>query len=175
MLGTVGIDLDLRLATTADLDVVVDILRDAARWLADRGIEQWPSDGFPAHTIAERIDRGETYLAEIDGMPVATVSIDWADPGMWGLIQGNDGLAAYAHRMAVRRAWAGQRLGEQLLDFVRRKARDAGRPLVRLDCVTANRALCRYYEARGWTHVRDITDEIGTESLFEQSSGLLVP
>jgi|GEM_PF-6968699 len=43
-------------------------------------------------------------------------------------------------------------------------------PAVRLDCVTANQRLCRYYLERGWTHVRDITDEIGTESLFERSA-----
>jgi GNAT superfamily N-acetyltransferase len=73
--------------------------------------------------------------------------------------------------MAVRRAWAGNGLGDQLLGWARERARTVGRSLVRLDCVTANQALCRYYLDRGWVHVRDITDEIGTESLFEKSSG----
>ncbi len=168
MLNT-AIDLTIRPAAADDLDVVVGIIRDAARWLAARGVEQWPADGFPPHTIADRIGRGETYVVDVDGDPAATVSIDWADPGMWGA-QGSDGRAAYLHRMAVCRRYAGMGIGERLVEFAREQARAAGRPLVRLDCVTANRDLCRYYLARGWAHVRDITDEIGTESLFELSA-----
>lgn len=149
------------------MDLVAGILREAARWLAGLGVEQWPSDGFPVETVAARIERKETYVAEIDSEPVATLSLDQADPEMWGP-EGDDRQALYIHRMAVCRAWAGRQVGDRLLDWAAWQARIAGRPLVRLDCVTANEQLVAYYLTRGWRLVRTIVDEIGVESLFEK-------
>ncbi|WP_045876664.1 GNAT family N-acetyltransferase [Pseudofrankia sp. DC12] len=161
--------LAIRPASSDDVDTVAGILAEAARWLAARGIEQWPADGFPVADIRDRIARGETYVAEADGHAVATISLDWADPDMWGAA-GTDGAAVYVHRLAVLRSAAGRRIGEQLLAWAAAQALAAGRAQVRLDCVTANAQLCRYYVDRGWTHVRDITDEIGTESLFQREA-----
>jgi len=48
---------EICLATTADLDDVLDILLESARWLASRGINQWPADGFPRELVADQISR----------------------------------------------------------------------------------------------------------------------
>jgi hypothetical protein len=49
---------DIALAGPADLDDVLDILSETARWLTSRGINQWV-DGFPREMIAADISRGE--------------------------------------------------------------------------------------------------------------------
>lgn len=157
--------LQVRRATPEDVGTVVDILAEAAKWLASRGICQWPEHGFPASDVAERIKREEMHLVYLAGEPVATIAIDWADSYFWAF---TDDDAVYVHRLAVRRQWAGQQIGERLLDWAADQAIAAGRTWVRLDCVADNKGLCQYYLDRGWTHVRDLTDEIGTESMFQR-------
>jgi hypothetical protein len=55
-------DLAIREARIADLGVVLSILEQAARWLV-----WWTPGSFSRQRIAERIDRGEMYLAELAG------------------------------------------------------------------------------------------------------------
>ncbi len=50
-------------AQPADIDAVLDILEDAARWLVSRDIDQWRPGSFDRHAVAARIERGEVYLA----------------------------------------------------------------------------------------------------------------
>jgi hypothetical protein len=38
---------EIVLAVRDDIDEVLAVLNEAARWLASRGINQWPTDGFP--------------------------------------------------------------------------------------------------------------------------------
>ena len=56
---------EIALVVLDDLDDVLDILNEAARWLTSRGINQW-IDGFPRELIARNISRGEVYLARRD-------------------------------------------------------------------------------------------------------------
>jgi GNAT superfamily N-acetyltransferase len=55
------------------------------------------------------------------------------------------------YNLAVRRAWAGQGVGRQLLQWAERKAAEAGRRYLRLDCVPTNAFLRQYYEDAGFT------------------------
>ena len=43
---------EITLAVSADIDDVLDVLNEAARWLASRGINQWRVDGFTRELIA---------------------------------------------------------------------------------------------------------------------------
>ena len=77
------VELEIRPAASKDVDTVVDILSEAARWVRDKGFEQWP-DPFPADVVAQAIARGELYLALDAGEPVGTVTLQWDDPLFWG-------------------------------------------------------------------------------------------
>jgi len=62
--STIGL-LVLDPARPADLDDVLEILAEAAAWLAAQGIDQWaspPPPGLRARIAAE-IERGEVYIA----------------------------------------------------------------------------------------------------------------
>ena len=140
---------DLRLATPDDAAVVLSILDEAAAWLTSRGIPQWPGQ-FRVDWILPDIESGATWLAMVDGSPVATVTLGWSDP-LWP----EDGRAGYVHRLARRRDAQG--LGDCLLGWVDEQVRTRKRNLVRLDCVASNRALRTYYEDRGFSHRSDVT------------------
>jgi hypothetical protein len=63
---------EICLATPADVDDALDILSEAARWLASRGINQWRSDGFPHALVAGDVARGEVYIARRERRAVGT-------------------------------------------------------------------------------------------------------
>jgi GNAT superfamily N-acetyltransferase len=115
---------DISRATPADLDDVLDILNEAARWLSSRGIKQWPTDGFPRDLIARDIAYGEVYIARRDRRAVGTFTLQWSDELFW---PGAAEAAGYIHRIAVRREARG--LGLELLKFAERATTATGRRL----------------------------------------------
>jgi GNAT superfamily N-acetyltransferase len=89
---------------------------------------------------------------------VGTVTLQWDDARFWGEA-GSDGRAGYVHRLAVRRTHAGTGLGALLLSWAADEVLAAGRSRLRLDVVSHNRPLRRYYESVGFTFVRDVTGD----------------
>jgi GNAT superfamily N-acetyltransferase len=145
-----GADIEFRVARPDRAADVLSVLDEAAAWLQERGIAQWPA-GFEASWVEDAIRRGETWLVAADGAIAATVTLDWSDP-VW-LDAG--GSAAYVHRMAVRRHAAG--LGSVILAWAADVARRRGCGALRLDCVASNGRLRAYYEAAGFAHRGNVT------------------
>jgi len=153
-------------ATLADLDDVLDILLESARWLASRGINQWPVAGFPRDLIAEQISRGEVYVARRDRLAVGTFTLQWSDEQFW---PGARDAAGYIHRIAVRREARG--LGVELLKFAERITAESGRKILRLDCFAGNTALCGYYERAGFIRRADIEINPRGDPTVAESTG----
>jgi GNAT superfamily N-acetyltransferase len=137
---------DVRCAGLADVDEIVAVLSEAARWLLSRGIRQWP-DPFPRERVERLVRRGDFYLVWLGGEPATTLALHWRDPTFWGE-QPDD--AGYVHALAVRRAQAGRGLGARLLDWAEAEVVASGRDFLRLDCLAGNHALRRYYEGEGF-------------------------
>jgi ribosomal protein S18 acetylase RimI-like enzyme len=144
-------DLAVRKPTVADLDAILDVLTQGARYARTRGIDQWP-ERFPEEFILAGIERDEVHVGVIDGVVVSTFSLTWSDPVFWGT---HDGQAGYVHRLAVSAERRGTRLGRQLLDWAQTEIGRADRHLLRLDCLAANAPLRRWYEAIGFVHQRN--------------------
>lgn len=157
--------MEIRAATAADLDDVLDILNEAARWLASRGINQWRIDGFPRQLIAGDIARGEVYIAIRDRCAVGTFTLQWSDGLFW---PGAAGDAGYIHRIAVRRDARGS--GVELLKSAERITLAAGRKLLRLDCYAGNATLCSYYEHAGFVRRADIEVDGRDDSTVPESN-----
>jgi len=149
-------------ARPEELGEVLAVLSESARWLRSRGIEQWP-DPFPPDQVEPSIARGETYLVRVGGEVAGTITLRWADPAFWGE---QPPVAGYVHAIAVRREFAG--LGPKLLDWAAARVREAGRELLRLDCLSGNAALRSYYERNGFVHCRDTDVADFWTSLYER-------
>jgi GNAT superfamily N-acetyltransferase len=163
-----GAPLDVRRAEPGDEAIVREILEDARRWLAARGIVQWTRP-FDETWVADRIAAGEMFIARLDGAPAAVVRVLWSDQLFWsGREQGD---AAYIHTLAVRRDWAGQGIGADVLRWAADEARRHGRRLLRLDCAAANRALAAYYVGLGFAAVGSAVVGGETMMLFELDLG----
>ena len=164
-IGTV----DIGRATHDDLDNVLDILREAARWLASREIPQWPVDGFPYDMIDSDVSRGEIFIAKQRSVAVGTFTLQWTDELFW---PGASADAGYLHRIAVRRAARG--LGAALLKFAESVVAGAGKKYLRLDCFSGNLALCSYYKKAGFVARKDLEINPGTDPTVPRSLGRYV-
>ncbi len=73
----------ITLATEEDLPLVWGLLDDAARWIAARGINQWPVP-FPHEIVETSLGRRDTCLARDSTEVVGTLAVYWDDPLFWG-------------------------------------------------------------------------------------------
>ena len=112
------------------------------------------------------IERGETWLAEVDGETVGTLVVQWDDPIFWA---GHPADAGYLHRLAVSGPGRGQ--GAPLLRWAERHAAVNGKAYLRLDCVAANQPLREYYERAGYEHVGDVPVGEFMQSRYEKRVG----
>jgi GNAT superfamily N-acetyltransferase len=136
---------NVRAATPEDVETVGRLLDDASTWVGDLGFRQWPLP-FPRDEIAAAIERGEVYVADVDGESVATVTLLESDP-FWGERPPD---ALYVHKLAVRRDHAGRGIGAALVEWAVQRAARGGRSFLRLDCLNADPGIRRYYESLGF-------------------------
>ncbi|KWX02745.1 hypothetical protein LI90_3791 [Carbonactinospora thermoautotrophica] len=148
----------LRRAEADEISVVQDLLREAARWLHQRGYDQWDQapQRFSAQRLRPYVERGEVWLLWDADRAVATITVEFeGDPEFWT----PDELAepaAYVAKLAVTRSHAGQELGARMLAWARDYAARQGAKWVRLDAWKTNPDLHAYYRDRGWQHVRTV-------------------
>jgi ribosomal protein S18 acetylase RimI-like enzyme len=138
----------IRQARLEDLDTVVSMLEEAARWMVRREIEGWTPDGFSRERIAVLMESGEMYLAVLDGRPAGTFALQWSDRETWGDVPDD---AGYVHGLAIRREFAGTGLGREMLGRAEQMVSRSEREFLRLDCVADNETLNEYYRRAGFT------------------------
>jgi predicted N-acetyltransferase YhbS len=155
---------NVRPARRDDVAEVAALLDEATVWVGERGYQQWPLP-FPRNEIAAAIERGEVYVAELDGEAVATVTLLWDDPMYWG---DRPADAAYVHKLAVRRACAGRRIGSAIVEWADATAAAAGRAFLRLDCLGENPGIRTYYEQLGFEHRGDLVVNGRNMSIYER-------
>ena len=156
---------DFKQAQPEDLPVVVEILAEAAVWLQNKGIDQWPSP-IPPHwqqRLADRIQRGELYTVGIVTNRFGIVGLSWQD-AYWP----DDKLAGYVHRMAIRSEMHGQRLGSMILFWAMMQAKRRGKQFLRLDCAAGNGRLRQYYEEQAFQFRGLLTDHDYEAALYEK-------
>lgn len=148
--------LRLTAAQPDDLTRYLDFLEAVADWLAARGINQWRPGTVRASAAyyAESITRGEVHWAFVGDEAVGTLRLLLREPIAWPDVLEDD--AVYVFNLAVKRTWAGRGLGGQMLDWVNDQAARLGRRYVRLDCMTENAFLRRYYTQAGFHDRGDI-------------------
>jgi GNAT superfamily N-acetyltransferase len=141
-------ELSIRKATPQDIDIVADILREAARWLEDSGMAMWRDHELVPSRIADDVNAGLCFLAECDGEAAGTIRFQLEDKLFWPDILQQD--SAYIHRLAVRRKFAGGEISSALLLWAIARTLELGRRYLRLDCEASRPRLRAIYERKGF-------------------------
>lgn len=154
----------VRLATPADLELILDMIDDAAGWLRTRNTDQW-SKPWPNRLERDlRVVRGlmacRTWLVEDDGIPVATVTYrPDGNQDLWTDAEQRE-PAVYMSRLVINRKYAGRGVGADLTNWAGARARrEFGAETLRIDVWTDNYRLHEYYMGRGFTYLRKHEDE----------------
>jgi len=155
---------NVRRARPEDAQTARAILDDATAYLAKLGFAEWPVP-FPEDELAMRIERGELYVAEVDGEIAATFTMLWDDPTFWG---DRPPDAAYLHKFAVRRDFAGRGIGAALVEWAAGQAAAAGRGFLRLDCQRDDPGIRAYYERLGFEYRGDVDHPRFAAALYER-------
>lgn len=149
----------LRPAHHSDIGTITRFRLQRTSWLAARGSDQWTraGRGLPIETfvrsVARAVRNGETWMAEIDGEPAGTITVnDRADEGLWS--PGEIAEAVIVHYMIVDLRFAGHRIGHALLEHAATLAAQSNRDWVRLDAWTTNGGLHDYYIRAGFRQAR---------------------
>lgn len=146
------------------IEDVLCVLDAAARWLNERGIEQWPvsfmdNNGWRVDALTREAERGNVFLSRFNGHPIATVTLtDWADPHFAQVWPDGPGDALYLMRLASTQTARnlGLHMGAMLIDYAKYLCSHRGLSKVRLDCSKTNTVLQNYYRDHGFRHVATV-------------------
>ena len=141
------------------------ILSEANAWLKQIGAQGW-SGSFDDAWMLPRIERGELWLAELDGEPVAAFRVLWRDEMFWRERETGDSI--YLHSLAVQRSHAGRGIGEAVINEVAAMGRQQRRTKIRLDCFQTSAGLVTYYGRIGFASVGSIEVDGKALSLMER-------
>ncbi|WP_328904682.1 GNAT family N-acetyltransferase (plasmid) [Streptomyces sp. NBC_00441] len=140
--------LRLRPAGDPDLASVVRLRDEAARWMLARGVTgQWQPGELGEDHFRRIMATGEVWLAEAVGRVVGAWELWWEDEDAWGP---QPATAGYVHRLMVDRTAVPPGTGRRLLRAAEHRVAEAGRTLVRLDCLADNEPLTAYYLGAGY-------------------------
>ncbi|WP_042142344.1 GNAT family N-acetyltransferase [Paucisalibacillus sp. EB02] len=162
----------VRKAIREDLGSVLDLLKSAAKWVQDKGIDQWGYllEGGEDHEIEADILAGNTYIMENENKEmVATFNFsneqnEW-DVDMWGKRNDN---AFYIHRLAVSQLHHNKQIGKRLLAWMDEN-HTIENGFIRLDCVGNNEALNKFYLDAGFRFMGHIGEGNDKFSLYEKA------
>jgi len=128
---------------------IATVLREAAQWLVDRQQPLWAVSDFSDASVQQDVDGGLYVVARAGGDVAGVVRFQREDLAFWP--DAEPGTSAFLHKLAVRRAWAGQGVSAALLAFACEHGRKLGLRYLRLDCVADRQALRTLYEGFGFT------------------------
>lgn len=157
--------IELRPALPEHLPLVMEIIGEAAAWLAAKGIDQWPSPPNEHwwRRMEYQIANSEMYLASLNGEAIGTLRLTCSDP-YWPDAEQN---AGYVHSLAIRNRAHGLNIGTALLTWAMDESRRQGKQTIRLDCAAGNSRLRHYYEAQGFTFRGQYQDYDYIAALYE--------
>ena len=152
-------------AEAEELDTVLEILNESAKWLLSKGIDQWQPESFSRSSTAEKIRLGEVYLAKQDNKSIGTITLQWSDRFFW---VDDDTDAGYVHKLAIKPAYTGTGLGRKMLEWAEQTTKVAGKNYLRLDCMYENPRIRHYYEEAGFEYRGEVRGVGWRAALYEK-------
>jgi GNAT superfamily N-acetyltransferase len=119
-------------ATAADVAEIVSIMCEGAAWMAAKGCPPWVVSALTPAMVAPLVARSEFIAARAAGELVGVCTLSATDPDFWP--EDAPGFAAYIHKLAVRRTFAGGRVTSRLVEHCRSLAHEWRCKALRLDC-----------------------------------------
>lgn len=154
--NTITKEYTIRIATEDESDSIITLLKEVAKWLQHKKVDQWQYLlGEEATTeILEGIKEKYTYVVmkeeEIVGTVTASPKQNEWDEHIFGKEEVSNSL--YIHRFAVKRKYKGNGIGEHILQWIDENMQ-SDKQYLKLDCVGHNRTLNDFYKKNGFEYI----------------------
>ncbi len=162
-------DLSFRQAKPDEIAQVFSLLKEAALWLNQQGIDHWQDWIAPPQRFIDWIEQGfrqqEFYFLTSAQQIIGCFRLQWQDPLFWGE---QSIPAGYIHSFTIKRSLAGQGIGSQALALIEDLCRANQKSHCRLDCNATVVELCHYYQQHGYLTVGQTTVQGESLLLFEK-------
>ena len=145
-----------------DFDAILEIRDQVAVDLLGRGVH-WNPNVLSRSQLADWSDRGVLFVAEIKNEVVGSIAVWRRDPGCWWPVEDR---AGYVRDLMVHPRLRGRGIGATVLRWAEKYAGGVGLQRVRLDCLSSNDRLCRYYKEAGY---RQVATDLDGVAYFEKS------
>ncbi|MFK7747663.1 MAG: GNAT family N-acetyltransferase [Kordia sp.] len=151
-------NLQIRKATSQDIDALLNITKACAKFMIDKGIFQW-NENYPNREAFEHdVTRNELYVLLETGKIVGCIvistlmdeeykTVNWHTP---------DGTNIYIHRLAIHPKTQGKGYAQFLMEFAENYAIEKKYRSIRLDTFSKNARNQKFYELRGYKKLEDI-------------------
>lgn len=123
-----------------DIPAILTMLDSSVEWLVSQGrTGQWgtkPLSESPktVESVARYMDEGDVFIAEVDGVPAATLTLTDAAGAYLSHLPQPGEPERYIHWLASDRRFKGHGVGSALLAHAVEETRRAGVSLLRVDC-----------------------------------------
>lgn len=144
--------MQIRKAIALDLDSFFQIILDCKKDMSEKGIEQWPIHHPSKERISDGIQKGEHFVALIDGKVVGGVRLNHSGDEQYSLIKWNieDKNPLIVHQLAVDPKMQGKGIAKALMLFAEEYAKKEGSKAIRLDTYGKNKFSNSFYEKAGY-------------------------
>lgn len=161
----------LRQANMTELQILMDIIKQASEKLQQQGIFQWDEMYPTEEIIREDIRREELYvLSEAEEIFALVVLNEEQDDSYseanW---LGEQENVAVIHRLCVNSVYQHRGIGKKVLAAAEHLLKEKGYKGIRLDAFTNNPYALRLYENTGYRRIGEVTFRKGQFYLYEKS------
>ncbi|WP_272151004.1 GNAT family N-acetyltransferase [Tenacibaculum aiptasiae] len=148
-------------------DVVLSLFKEAAIKIAKMNVDHWQYWKNPPlekiKWVEEGIENKEFYfIKNTDNETIGMVRILEEDLLYWGK---QEDKSLYIHSLVVREQFNKKGVGKIILNKVESLAQQKQYKYLRLDAVSTNTKLCKYYEKQGF-------NKVGTKELKDTVNNL---
>ncbi|WP_420552020.1 GNAT family N-acetyltransferase [Tenacibaculum aiptasiae] len=148
-------------------DVVLSLFKEAAIKIAKMNVDHWQYWKNPPlekiKWVEEGIENKEFYfIKNTDNETIGMVRILEEDLLYWGK---QEDKSLYIHSLVVREQFNKKGVGKIILNKVENLAQQKQYKYLRLDAVSTNTKLCKYYEKQGF-------NKVGTKELKDTVNNL---
>lgn len=160
----------IRKAELKDLNIIIDIFRNAINAMNYNNINQW-DEIYPTNTILEQdILRKQMYVGIKDDTIVSVVVVnnEFDEQYKNGNWQYNNERFAVVHRLCVNQIYQNQKIGRDTMILVEALLQKEGIQSIRLDAFFLNPYALKMYETLGYQKVGKTNWRKGVFFLFEK-------
>jgi ribosomal protein S18 acetylase RimI-like enzyme len=160
----------IRKAELKDLNIIIDIFRNAVDVMNYNNIPQW-DEIYPTKTILEQdILRKQMYVGIKDDTIVSAVVVnnEFDEQYINGNWQYNNERFSVVHRLCVNPIYQNQKIGRDTMILVEGLLQKEGIQSIRLDAFSLNLYALKLYEALGYEKVGETNFRKGLFYLFEK-------